>query len=363
MYNTGMEENPPEKITDGRVRSGKARMEKLSPEARRELARNAAQERWKRQRISRSAGTMPPGEMGHVDDMDAIEPEVISNITSSLPIAQWPGELDIGIACYVLDDGRRIISRTGATEFLTGGKGGGNLESYTGVQTLREYIPGDLPGQMIEFVMPGVVNKTVKGMEADTFLEICRAYVTAWQHGKLDGSEAQQKIAMKAAVLSAACAKVGLTALIDEATGYQYERPGDALALKLKLFLAEEMRKWDRTFPDQLWEQFGRLTNWKGAIHSRPKYWGKLVMELIYEYLDPDVAQWLRDNAPKPKKGKNYHQWLSEQYGLKKLIEHIWKVIGVASTCDTMDELRTRMQEIYGKRPGFQFTLKLVAND
>ncbi len=54
-------------------------------------------------------------------------------------------------------------------------------------------------------------------------------------------------------------------------------------------------------------------------------------MELIYEYLDPDVAEWLRVNAPAPKKGQNYHQWLSEQYGLKKLVEHIWKVIGVAS--------------------------------
>ena len=84
-------------------------------------------------------------------------------------------------------------------------------------------------------------------------------------------------------------------------------------------------------------------------------------MELIYEYLDPDVAQWLRDNAPKPMHGKNYFLWLSEQYGLKKLVEHIWKVIGVASACCDMDELRNKMQEIYGKKPGFQFQLKLVA--
>ena len=81
-------------------------------------------------------------------------------------------------------------------------------------------------------------------------------------------------------------------------------------------------------------------------------------MELIYEYLDPDVVQWLRDNAPKPMHGKNYFLWLSEQYGLKKLVEHIRKVIGVASACCDMDELRNKMQEIYGKKPGFQFQLK-----
>jgi len=125
------------------------------------------------------------------------------------------------------------------------------------------------------------------------------------------------------------------------------------------------MRKWERTFPNELWEQFGRLTNWKGSVHQRPKYWGKLVMELIYEYLDPDVAQWLRENAPSPKHGQNYHQWLTSQYGLKKLIEHIWKVIGVASTCDdgALKDLQYKMEQLYGKKPGFQYALRLVSAD
>jgi hypothetical protein len=35
---------------------------------------------------------------------------------------------------------------------------------------------------------------------------------------------------------------------------------------------------------------------------------------------------------PKPRHGENYFQWMNEQYGLKKLIEHIWKVVGIAST-------------------------------
>jgi hypothetical protein len=272
----------------------------------------------------------------------------------------WPRELAIGIACYVLDDGRRMISRTGATDFLTDKKGGGNLESYTRVQAVAKYMPENLSGDMVEFAMQGVVNKTVKGLEAETFVEICRAYVAAWQANDLE-SDAQRAIAMRAAMFLGACAKVGLIALIDEATGYQYDRPIDALELKLRLFLSEEIRRWEKTFPDELWKQFGRLTNWKGALHQRPKYWGKLVMELIYEYLDPDVAQWLRENAPKPMHGQNYHQWLTEQYGLRRLIEHIWKVIGVASTCDTIEELRQKMEELYGNKPGFQYQLKLIS--
>jgi len=109
----------------------------------------------------------------------------MSSVPSDLPIAKWPGELQIGISCYVLSDGRRVISRNSATDFLTEKKGGGNLESYTRIQALKKYLPDDLPGQMIEFVLPGVVNKSVKGMEADTFIDICKAYVDAWQAGDL----------------------------------------------------------------------------------------------------------------------------------------------------------------------------------
>ena len=155
----------------------------------------------------------------------------------------------------------------------------------------------------------------------------------------------------------AAFAKTGIEAAIDEATGYQYERAEDALRVKLKLFLEEEMRPWEKTFPDELWVQFGRLTRWRGPIHQRPKYWGKLVNELVYSYLDPDVYEWLR-TAPAPRHGQNYHQWLSGQYGLRKLIEHVWMLIGMATVCHEMRELRQRMAEKFG-RQSIQFTLFL----
>jgi len=277
-----------------------------------------------------------------------------------LPEAKWPGVLPIGDAelpVYVLDDGRRVISRTGATGVLVGAQGGGKLLEYLEAQNVRDYLPSDLADQMIEFTMPGVVNKTVMGMTAETFLEICRAYVRARDESKLS-TESQVKTAIKAGMVLSACANIGLISLIDEVTGYQYERAQDALQIKLKLYLEEEMRKWEKTFPDELWREFGRLTNWKGPLHSRPKYWGRLVMELVYEYLDADVADWLKKNNPQPRHGKNYHQWLSDQYGLKKLIEHLWMLVGMASACQTMPELRTKMAEKFGRIP-VQYTLFL----
>ncbi len=262
----------------------------------------------------------------------------------------------------------RVISLKGVVVSLIETEGG-QLAEYIKVKSLKDFLPNDLvPAEndhipaLIKFDTTGEgFTKFAWGLPAEKFIDLCDAYAKA---GDIPGNltERQARIATNANAFIRACAKVGIIALVDEATGYQAKRPIDELQLKLKLFLAEEMRKWEKTFPDDLWVQFGRLTQWHGNLHQRPKYWGKLVMELVYEYLDPDVAQWLRENAPKPIHGNNYFQWLNEQYGLKRLIEHIWKVIGVASTCSTMDELRRRMAEIYGTKSGFQFELKLTGS-
>jgi hypothetical protein len=42
---------------------------------------------------------------------------------------------------------------------------------------------------------------------------------------------------------------------------------------------------------------------------------------------------------------------MTEQYGLRKLIQHIYTLIGVAKTCHNMRELRDKMAEMYGKSP------------
>lgn len=277
-----------------------------------------------------------------------------------IPKAKWMGTLPIGEAelpVFVLTNGVRVISRTGVTGLLTDRKGGGNLESYLKVEALAKYLPPDLPGLSIEFELEEVVNKKVIGFSAETFIEICRAYVRALSEGALQ-TEKQKEIAIRASMFLASCAKVGLIALIDEATGYQYDRAADALKVKLKAFLSEEMREWEKTFPNDLWVEFGRLTNWKGSVTQRPKYWGHLVRELVYTYLDPDVAKWLKDNKPQPRHGRNWHQWLSEQYGLQKLIQHIYILIGVAKACHDMRELREKMAQMYGKSP-VQLTLYL----
>jgi hypothetical protein len=56
---------------------------------------------------------------------------------------------------------------------------------------------------MIGSVLPGVQNKTVRGMAAETFLNICRAYVRALDEGALE-TDRERAIAMKAGMFLAA---------------------------------------------------------------------------------------------------------------------------------------------------------------
>jgi hypothetical protein len=268
------------------------------------------------------------------------------------PFAKYPGVLllgDASIDCYVLDTKERVIS-LGAILKSIAGRTGGNLADYIGVQALKPFIDKDLVlAETIEFNIPGT-QFTGKGIPAERFLEICQAYVSALSANTLT-TDRQREIAIRCSILLSSCAKVGLIALIDEATGYQYERAEDALQIKLRAFIADELRDWEKTFPDELWEEFGRLTKWVGPLHLRPKWWGKLVMELIYEAIDPDVAKHLKENKPPARYGQNYHQWLTSDVGLKALIPHINQVIGIAKTCDTIGELREKVAYHYRNIP------------
>ena len=207
--------------------------------------------------------------------------------TGTIPFAKWRGKIDLGgdeLDVYVLNTGDRVISLRSAIKSMSGADTG-SLASYVGVSALKPFIDSDLVlAELLEFSIPGT-QFTGRGMTTEHFELICRAYVQAlYKRAAL--TDRQREIAIKCAVLTAGLTRTGIDALIDEATGYQYERAEDALQVKLRAFISEELRAWEKTFPDELWEEFGRLTGWATPLKSRPKWWGKLVTELIYSTLD-----------------------------------------------------------------------------
>jgi hypothetical protein len=275
-------------------------------------------------------------------------PELFAKLTGILELGGQ--ELDV----YILSNGDRVISLNKVVRAITG-KEGGNLGEYIGVSALKDFVDKDLVlGESREFSVPGTQFRG-RGITAEHFLDICRGYVAALQAGALN-TDRQREIAIQCSILQSSCAKIGLIALIDEATGYQYERAEDALQVKLRAFIADELRAWEKTFPDELWEEFGRLTNWQGPLHTRPKWWGKLVIEMIYDTLDPDVAEWLKTNKPPP--GLRWHQQLTENYGARRLVSRCYEIIGMGKTCTTIRELREKVAHHYGKEP-MQLTMYL----
>ncbi len=333
----------------GGKKGGAARAANMTPEERRASASAAAKSRWAK----------PPTELMLPPELPAMEGEVLP----PSPFAKHRGVMTLGdvpIDVYVLDTGDRVISMRGAVKAMTG-KDAGNLVEYLSVQSLKGFVDKDLVlVETKDFFIPGTQFRGV-GITAEQFEAILTGYVRALGAGALS-TERQKEIATTCAILSTSFLRIGIVALIDEATGYQYERAKDALNVKIQAYIADDLRAWEKTFPDELWEHFGRLTKWKGSLHSRPKWWGHLVNELIYQALDPDVAEYLKKNKPKPFHGQNYHQWLTEDFGLKALIPHIYKIIGMAEDCQDMREMKEKVAKRYG-REMVQLTLSLPRRD
>lgn len=277
----------------------------------------------------------------------------IGGSKDELPVVVASGYLSkLGeIECYYLNNGQRVFRLSNMTLALRG-KFHGKLGNYLANANLRPFLPEKLwPDDNNDRKLKGITlarlgSEIIQTYDSEDFIDICIAFVDLSESG-VEMTQVQKEIATRAEQFLKASAKIGIAALIDEATGFQYTRPSDALQVKLQFLLADTLQPWYSTFPDELWQQFGRLTNWKGSLKKRPKYWGKLVNEFIYNYLDRDLAKWLRDNVPPRLTGQKYHQWLNENTRVVTLRNHIWKVIGIMATCKDIDELRIKMKELF----------------
>jgi hypothetical protein len=278
-----------------------------------------------------------------------------SDLQPKIPRAIFSGLLTIGggeLPCYVLEGGVRVFSTIGLLQSL-GFKTNVNADEVFKSKQIQPFLPSSADrrkrGNLIDFYTDK--GQLARGYDVEKFIEICQAYSQALEAGILTLPR-HVEAANKANAILRACSKIGVIALVDEVTGYQYARAENELQFKLKLYLSEEMRGWEKTFPDDLWLQLARLTHWSGSpTKNRPRHWGYFVMELIYRSLDPDVAKYLKDNKPEPKKGQNYHQWFNEDYGVKKLREHINRIIGMAQAADSIDELKKKIAFYYGREP------------
>ncbi len=256
---------------------------------------------------------------------------------SQLPIATHKGILkihDAEIQCFVLDDGRRVLSGRAVTNALGLSGRGPGMDRFLLAKSLQPYIDDDLKnilGNPIQFqVEAGIVPP--QGYEAGILPELCNAVIEANENGKLRKN--QQQMVAPARILLRGFAKVGIIALVDEATGYQDYRARQALEQILERFLKDELAKWAKRFPDEFYKQLFKLRGWeyKSGSVKRPSVVGTLTNDIVYSRLAPGVLDELKRRTPRDDHGRakvHFHQWLTEDVGHPKLQEHLAAVIAL----------------------------------
>lgn len=253
----------------------------------------------------------------------------------------WEISEDIKIECYVMDNKERVFSMKGAARSI-GLSGGGSPALVRNLNT--EWISPYLSESLRDWLSKANRNSLSKYLtksgrsftpfQADLFVDLCRAYVDAKHDGALKNKR-QIEVANRLYTVMTAFAKTGLDAIIDEVTGYQYDRDKDELQRLLSKYVSEELMPWAKRFPDEFYKQMFRLKGWTYDGKNRPKYVGKLTNQYIYDQLPDGVLRELKEKTPKNKK---LHQSLTESVGVPHLDKQLQKTIGLMQASDTWEE-------------------------
>lgn len=288
---------------------GLARAESLTKQQRSAIAKRAASARWKS--------------------------------AKSLPVATYGGDKplrlgEIELPCYVLQDGRRVLTQRGLQAAVGlsegGGKGGARkMVLFMGTLASKGIEIHDLIARAnapIRFIPPHGGNPA-DGYDAMVLADICAVVLEAERMNKLGRSA---HIADRCRILQGAFAKVGIYALIDEVTGYQAVRPQDAMQAYLQVILRKDLAAWSKRFPDEFYENIYKLKGWiwPGMSVNRYSIVAHYTRDLIYERIAPGLLKELIAKSPKNAQGQRenkLHQWLSEDVGHPLLAQHLYSII------------------------------------
>ncbi|HAV4977406.1 P63C domain-containing protein [Acinetobacter baumannii] len=279
---------------------------------------------------------------------------------ANLPKASYTGELklgDISVPCHVLDGEVRVISGRGLQNSLGFSKDSSGLALQSIVNSkLRQFMTQETIDKLekpIQFVRVGSGGSQPEthGYDATILIDICDAFMQANRVENLL-TDAQKTYAAQAEIIIRSVAKVGIIALVDEATGYQAVREKNALAKVLEAFVAKELQPWLKTFPDEYYKQIFRLYGLEyppKKTHFRPGFIGSLTNEVVYERLAPELLPELKKEADKIEKKARLHQFLTSDVGHPKLREHLASLITLMKLSNSADEFKQKVNLIHPK--------------
>lgn len=331
-------------------KGGEARAKSLTTEQRREIAAQAARVRWAK-----------------ISDPDA------------LPTALHRGPLTIGdvtVDAYRLNDGRRVISKKGMAEVLTLKSSGGNafLRSMTrpGVRSeisleLWEKIENPVYFKPLDPDSGSELRGAADGYEASTLIDVCKAIVSAYLNNKLHAK--QYFLYARAEIIMRASAKLGITALVDNAVGYRPDVTHGEYQKLFKQFVLDECRQWESEFPDKYLDMMYRLYGMKRIdpdSTKAPKFFGKFTRKYIYFPLAHSNGAILDELDKKnpvvyASGGRKFKmfQFLEKEVGLPALRQHLWQVIGIGQVSANKDQFNRNFYKAFPEAVpvGYQYDL------
>lgn len=263
---------------------------------------------------------------------------------SDLPKATHTGTLSIGdalIDCAVLSDGRRVITEKSMFKLLgrsrTGRIGGDQIPAFLAPKNLKCMISSDLMRGVEIISFARNKSQISYGYEATLIPEICRIFIQAEEMKILTPS--QLPTASKCKIILHALAKVGITGLIDEATGYQWFRENDELQILFKKLLTEEHQAWLKKFPDDFFDNLKKMYG-IATGKKNPSFFGHFINKYIYNEMAPEVLDELKKRNPTDENGirkHRHHQFIVHSTGHPILDKQIQKVTVLMSVSDSID--------------------------
>jgi len=314
-------------------KGGKNRALKLSADERREIARAAAKARWTE--------------------------------ASSLPRATHTGNLTIGdaeIPCAVLSDGTRLLTQAGFLQALgRSSKPKGRSQQVTdglppflATKSLKPLITQDIMEATVPIVFITPTGGKALGYKAELLPKVCDLFLEARNAGLLTAQ--QLPLALQSEILVRSLAKVGIVALVDEATGFQNDRDRDALHQLLSAYLSEERLAWAKRFPDEFYRQIYRLKdwNWPPTGRAKPPVLGHITNDIVYERLPEGVLPKLQELNPTTEDSKRrkykHHQFLSVEVGQPDLRDHILQILPLMKVSKTWDGFKKLLDTAFPKK-------------
>lgn len=267
---------------------------------------------------------------------------------------------DTELLCAVLDDEKntRIISASAVFEAFERPRKGQNkrleidnflVPPFLAAKNLEPYMNQELL-QILQQVEYLDGTKKVKGYDARILPKICSLYLEA-RRDKNVLTSSQEKLAIRAEILQSALSEIGIVALVDEATGFQYSRKYDALRLLLEQYINDGIQKWVKRFPDEFFLLLDKIyVNPATSSRNRPQYYGKFINKYIYEpiergYLKAKLDE-LNINDDKTHKAR-FHQWLTD-FGASQLTLQLGKVMSMLEFSPNLDKFKENIRRQQG---------------